>query len=237
MPRRRSCSRSRPTSARCSSSRCWSAVPMDSFSNYHQDPRFDPFSVMLFKALQVVTFLFFIALLVMNSDAKQGKVDPKAEFIVTMSWPDGHPDDVDLYVEDPLANIVWYHQREAGFMVLDRDDRGGANDFIMVAGKKVLSPIREETVSIRGIVAGEYTVNINHYLATAREPVPVQVKVEKVNPIVDVVFYDTVILNKTGQERTAVRFRIAEDGSVTDVNHTEKSLIQLTRSVRRPTGN
>ena len=119
-------------------------------------------------------------------------------------------------------------------MVLDRDDRGGANDFILVAGKKVLSPIRQETVSIRGIVAGEYTVNINHYLSTLREPVPVQVKVEKVNPTVDVVFYDTVILNKTGQERTAVRFRVAEDGSVTDVNHAEKSLIQLTRSVRRP---
>jgi hypothetical protein len=207
---------------------------MDSFGNYPRERPFDPFSVMLFKALQVVAFLFFISLLMMNPEAKEGKVESKAEFIISVSWPDNHPDDIDLYVEDPLSNVVWYHQREAGFMVLDRDDRGGANDFIMVSGKKVLSPIRQETVSIRGIVAGEYTVNINHYLATAREPVPVQVKVEKVNPIVDVVFYDTVILNKTGQERTAVRFRVAEDGSVTDINHAEKSLIQLTRSVRRP---
>ena len=207
---------------------------MESFGNYPRERPFDPFSVMLFKALQVVAFLFFIALLAMNPEAKEGKVESKAEFIISATWPDNHPDDIDLYVEDPLGNIVWYHQREVGFMVLDRDDRGGANDFIMVAGKKLLSPIREETVSIRGIVAGEYTVNLNHYLATAREPVPVSVKVEKVNPTVDVVFYDTVILNKTGQERTAVRFRVAEDGSVTDVNHAEKSLIQLTRTVRRP---
>jgi len=35
-------------------------------------------------------------------------------------------------------------------MLLDRDDRGGANDFILVNGRKVLSPIRQETVSIRG---------------------------------------------------------------------------------------
>jgi len=207
---------------------------MESFGNYPRERPFDPFSVMLFKALQVVAFLFFIALLAMNPEAKEGKVESKAEFIISVTWPDNHPDDIDLYVEDPLGNIVWYHQREAGFMVLDRDDRGGANDFIMVAGKKVLSPIRQETVSIRGIVAGEYTVNLNHYLATAREPVPASVKVEKVNPVVDVVFYDTVILNKTGQERTAVRFRVAEDGSVTDVSHAEKSLIQLTRTVRRP---
>jgi hypothetical protein len=207
---------------------------MESFGNYPRERPFDPFSVMLFKALQVVAFLFFIALLAMNPEAKEGKVESKAEFIISVTWPDNHPDDIDLYVEDPLGNIVWYHQREAGFMVLDRDDRGGANDFIMVAGKKVLSPIRQETVSIRGIVAGEYTVNLNHYLATAREPVPASVKVEKVNPVVDVVFYDTVILNKTGQERTAVRFRVAEDGSVTEVSHAEKSLIQLTRTVRRP---
>jgi len=207
---------------------------MDSFSNYHQDPRFDPFSVMLFKALQVVTFLFFIALLVMNSDAKQGKVDPKAEFIVTMSWPDGHPDDVDLYVEDPGGNIVWYHQREAGFMVLDRDDRGGANNVITVNGRKIASLIRQETVSIRAIVAGEYTVNVNHYLATTGHPVPVTVKVEKINPAVEVVFYDTLTLDHSGQEDTAVRFKVAENGSVSDITHRPKSLIQLTRSVRRP---
>ena len=206
---------------------------MDSFGNYPQDRPFDPFSVMLFKALQVVTFLFFIALLVMNPEAKSGKVESKAEFIVTMSWPDGHPDDVDLYVEDPVGNIVWYHVREAGFMVLDRDDRGGLNNSILVNGRKISSPIRQETVSIRGIVAGEYTVNVNHYVATTGLAVPVTVKVEKVNPAVEVVHYDTFNLDHTGQERTAVRFRLADSGAVLDVNHRDKSLIQLTRSVRR----
>jgi hypothetical protein len=207
---------------------------MDSFGNYPQERPFDPFSVMLFKALQVVTFLFFIALLAMNLEAKDGKVDPKAEFIITMSWPDGHPDDVDLYVEDPGGNIVWYHEREAGFMVLDRDDRGGANNAITVNGRKFTSPIRQETVSIRAIVAGEYTVNVNHYLATTGRPVPVSVKVEKLNPTVEVVYYDTVTLDHAGQEDTAVRFNIAENGKVTDISHRSKSLIQLTRSVRRP---
>lgn len=205
---------------------------MDSFGNYPRE-KFDPFSVMLFKGLQVVAFLFFIALLVINPEAKTGKIDTKAEFLISASWPDSHPDDIDLYVEDPAGNIVWYHVREAGFMVLDRDDRGGLNNTIVVAGKRITSPIRQETVSIRGIIAGEYTVNVNHYLATARAPAPVSVKVEKVNPAVEVVHYDTLILDHTGHERTAVRFRIADNGKVVDVNHREKSLIQLTRSVRR----
>jgi hypothetical protein len=206
---------------------------MDSFGNYPRERPFDPFSVMLFKALQVVAFLFFIALLVINPEAKQGKIDSKADFIITMSWPDSHPDDIDLYAEDPLGNIVWYHVREAGFMVLDRDDRGGLNNSIVVDGKRMSSPIRQETVSIRGIVAGEYTVNVNHYLATTNTPVPVAVKVEKVNPTVEVVHYDTLVLDHAGQERTAVRFRVADSGKIVDVNHQDKSLIQLTRSVRR----
>jgi hypothetical protein len=206
---------------------------MDSFGNYPRERPFDPFSVMLFKALQVVAFLFFIALLVVNPEAKQGKIDTKADFIITMTWPDSHPDDIDLYAEDPLGNIVWYHVREAGFMVLDRDDRGGLNNSITVNGQKMSSPIRQETVSIRGIIAGEYTINVNHYLATTNAPVPVSVKVEKVNPTVEVVHYDTLIVDHAGQETTAVRFRVADNGRVTDVSRQDKSLIQLTRSVRR----
>jgi hypothetical protein len=207
---------------------------MESFGNYPRE-KFDPFSVMLFKGLQVVAFLFFIALLVMNPEAKSGKIDTKAEFLITASWPDSHPDDIDLYAEDPAGNIVWYHVREAGFMVLDRDDRGGLNNTILVAGRRISSPIRQETVSIRGIVPGEYTVNVNHYLATTSAAVPVSVKVEKINPALEVVHYATLLLDHAGHERTAVRFRIADGGNVVDVNHREKSLIQLTRSVRRST--
>jgi hypothetical protein len=206
---------------------------METFGNYPLEKPFDPFSVMLFKALQVVAFLFFIALLAMNPETKEGKIDTKAEYIITLSWPDSHPDDIDLYAEDPLGNIVWYHEREAGFMVLDRDDRGGLNNSITINGRKVANPIRQETISIRGIVAGEYTVNVNYYLATQPAPVPVTVKIEKVNPHVEVVSYDTVMLDHMGQEKTAARFKIAANGDVLDVNHRDKSLIQLTRSVRR----
>jgi hypothetical protein len=206
---------------------------METFGNYPSDRPFDPFSVMLFKALQVVAFLFFIALIAMNPETKEGKIDTKAEYIITLTWPDSHPDDIDLYAEDPLGNIVWYHEREAGFMVLDRDDRGGLNNSITVNGRKVANPIRQETISIRGIIAGEYTVNVNYYLATQSAPVPVTVKIEKVNPHVEVVAYDTVTLEHMGQEKTAARFKIAANGDILDVNHRDKSLIQLTRSVRR----
>ena len=206
---------------------------MDSFSNFPPERPFDPFSVMLFKALQVVTFLFFIALLVMNPEAKQGKVESKAEFLITMSWPDGHPDDVDLYVEDPGGNIAWYRHREAGFLTLDRDDRGGANDFILVNGRKLPSPIREEIVTVRGIVAGEYTVNVSHFAATTGQPVAATVKVQKLNPTAQVVFDDKVVVDHTGDEKTAVRFKVDAGGKVIDVFQRPKSLLETFRSTFR----
>src|SRR5258705_1882521 len=157
---------------------------MDSFGNYPRE-KFDPFSMMLFKGLQVVAFLFFIALLAMNPEAKEGKVESKAEFIITMTWPDDHPDDIDLYVEDPLGNIVWYHVREGGFLVLDRDDRGSANNTLTVDGRKVTSPFRQDTISIRGIVPGEYVVNADYFLGTGVVTVSTVVNVEESNPVVE----------------------------------------------------
>src|ERR671924_281548 len=78
---------------------------MDEFGLYPRDENFDPLGVMLFKALQVIAFLFFIALLAVSPDSKDGKIDSKAEFIITMDWPDNHPDDIDLFVQDPAVNI------------------------------------------------------------------------------------------------------------------------------------
>ena len=58
---------------------------LDEFGLYPREEPFDPFSVMLFKALQVVAFLFFIALLAITPQANEGKIDSKAEFI-TVSY-------------------------------------------------------------------------------------------------------------------------------------------------------
>jgi hypothetical protein len=205
---------------------------LDDFGLYPRDENFDPLGVMLFKALQLIAFLFFLALLAVSPDSKDGKIDSKAEFMITMDWPDNHPDDLDLFVQDPAGNIAWYRHREAGFLTLDRDDRGGANDFIIVNGKKIPSPIREEIVTVRGILAGEYTVNISHFRATTREAVVANVKVQKLNPTAQVVFDNKLTLDHAGDEKTAVRFRIDAEGKVINVDQRPKSLLETFRNLR-----
>lgn len=209
---------------------------IDDFDLLPRGTAFDPFSVVLFKALQALACLFFIALLIVAPKARDGKIDSKAEFLVSMDWPDNHPDDVDIFVQDPLGNVVWYRRRDAGFMVLERDDRGGLNDFVMVNGRKVPTSTRQELVSIRGIVAGEYTVNVYHFAALTGHPVPVTVTVQKLNPVVSIVAKETVDLDQGGTERTAVRFTIDGSGAVTETSHVARSILQTFYSARRNGG-
>jgi hypothetical protein len=188
------------------------------------------FTDLLFNALLGFVVMFVIAFLMINPIAKTGDVDNKAEFLITLTWPDGRREDVDLYVADPEGRMVWFRSREAGLMHLDRDDLGLGNDVIEVSGKKVINPANQEIVSIRGIASGEYVVNLHLYRDDRGKPVPVKVKVEKLNPKVELVFYGDVTLQQRGEERTAVRFSVSPDGRVRNVNRLAKAIVPYRRS-------
>lgn len=186
----------------------------------------DPFSDLLFNTLLIFVMLFTVALLAMNPKAKTGVIDAKAEFIVTVTWPDMNPNDIDTWIEDPGGNRVWFRQREGGMMHLDRDDRGLSNDSIVVNGQQVVNPLNQEVVTIRGFAPGEYVVNVFYYDSKDGQPVPVNVSVVKVNPRAEVVFYGTVNLPRKGDEATAVRFSVDRDGRITGVNTLAKTLVE-----------
>ena len=186
----------------------------------------DPFSDLLFNTLLAFVMLFAIALLAMNPKAKTGIIDVKAEFIITVSWPDMSPDDIDTWIEDPAGKRVWFRAREAGLMHLDRDDRGLTNDTLVINGQQIVNPLNQEVVTLRGFGVGEYTVNVHYYDSKDGKPVTANVSVVKVNPRAQVVYYGSATLARKGDEATAVRFTVARDGSVTDVNTLSKSLVE-----------
>ena len=192
-----------------------------------REPEVDPFYDMLFNMLIAFVFCFIIALLAMNPKAlKAGDIPSKAEYIINVSWPDMNPNDIDTWVQGPSGELVWFRAREAGLMHLDRDDRGLANDTIIVNGKQVINPLNTEVVTIRGIEPGEYTVNVQYYESKNNEPVEVTVSVIKVNPRADVVFYGQLSLARKGDEATAARFTVLPDGAVTNANTLPKKLVQ-----------
>ena len=187
----------------------------------------DPFYDMLFNMLIAFVFCFIIAMLAMNPKAlKSGDIPAKAEFIITLSWPDMNPNDIDLWVQDPGGNLVWFRAREAGLMHLDRDDRGLANDSIVVNGKSIVNPLNQEVVTLRGVAPGEYTVNAHYYDSKDGKPVEVAVSILKVNPRAEVIFYGAMTLARKGDEATAARFTVLPDGSVANINTLPKTPVQ-----------
>jgi len=189
----------------------------------------DPFYDMLFNMLIAFVFCFIVALLAMNPKAlKAGDIPSKAEYLINVAWPDHDPNDLDTWVQDPAGNLVWFRQREAGLMYLDRDDRGDANDAIVVDGQRIASPFRQEVVTLRGIVPGEFTVNVQYYQSRNGQPVQATVSIIKVNPRAEVIFHGSVQLARPGDEATAARFTLRPDGSVVNVNTLPKTLVPKT---------
>ncbi len=189
----------------------------------------DPFTDLLFNALLAFTFLFILVLIFLNPPAKTGIIDPKAEFIITTTWQDSSPDDVDLWVEGPDGQTVWFNNPALGLMHLDRDDRGMTNDTILVGGKEIINPLNQEVVTIRGYIAGEYIVNLHYYATQTNQAVTANVNVAKVNPKLEVVYYGDVDLVKPGEEKTAVRFSVSKQGEVYNINTLPKSIVTINK--------
>jgi hypothetical protein len=200
------------------------------YSGFGDDGTFVPFTDIVLNVLLGFTFLVLIALALVKPEAKAGSVDVKAEVLITVSWPDGAEDDVDVYVRDPLGNIVWYFGKEKGLLNLERDDRGAFHDTVLVNGVRVENPLNQETVTLRGIVPGEYVVNIFDYSGVTNGKLPVAVRVEKLNPKVSVIFYGVHDLTHTGDEATMVRFTLDANGNVADINNRPESLVQLVKA-------
>jgi len=196
-------------------------------NRHAREAEVDPFYDMLFNMLIAFVFCFIVALLAMNPKAlKSGDIPAKAEFIITLSWPDMNPDDIDAWAQDPAGNVVWFRAREAGLMHLDRDDRGLVNDTIIVNGKEVINPLNQEVITVRGFAAGEYTVNAHYYESKDGQPVTVTLSVIKVNPRAEVIFYGQQTLARKGDEATMVRFTVLPDGTVTNVNTLPRHLVE-----------
>lgn len=189
--------------------------------------RSDPFTDLLFNALLGFTFLFLVTIMFMNPEAKSGIIDPKAEYILTVTWEDNNPDDIDVWVEDPDGQIIWFRNREVGLLHLDRDDRGLVNDTITVNGEELQNPLNQEVVTLRGVVTGEYVVNLHYYATETKNPVDVEVRLVKVNPKLEVIYYGTVKMDKVGSEKTALRFSINRDGRVNNVNFLPKVIVLI----------
>lgn len=176
---------------------------------------------MLLSGQMNLFVIFMMALLLISPQKRDsGNVQTKAEFVITVTWADSIDCDVDLWVRGPNDKTAWWKNKDVGGMYIDRDDTGMANDTQVIDGVTYPNPTNEEVWSMRGVVPGEYVVNVHSYRAgdhVACADLAVRVVLSKVNPSFSKVVDKTVILAKEGQEGHAFRFSVTPAGTVSRV--------------------
>lgn len=174
----------------------------------------------LFNVLLGFAFLFIVAFILISPAQKEEDFERKAEFIAVLEWDAEVKDDIDLYVRDPSKNTCSFRQPVAGFMHLDKDDLGQRNDMTLVNGEVRQIMLNREVITIRGIIAGWYTINAHFYSdynKIIKNPITTQLSLYKVNPYSRVYEGEKKVTNR-GDEVTFIRFKVNDRGEVTETD-------------------
>lgn len=178
-------------------------------------------SIAYIDLLTVLAALFVIVtgvLLSQNREISKGNVTEKAEFIAVLEWDENSRSDVDLWVRNPVGDVVNFRNRDRGLVTLDRDDLGLLNNTVLGAdGTEIANTVRREMVAIRAIVPGQHLVNVMLYSLRDEPPVNAKVQIIKLNPY-RVLLEREVALTHRGEEQTIASFEVAPDGTVGSVD-------------------
>ena len=152
---------------------------------------------------------------------------PPGNVMVEANWPPGMDSDVDLWVQAPGDMPVGYSNKGGAVFNLLRDDLGHQLD---------LSGLNYESSYSRGVVPGEYTVNLHLYrnrATTVDVPVTVIVSTKPSSELpARQILMSKVDLAREGQEKTVFRFKLTEGGIVVpgSVNSLQRPLRSGTKS-------
>ncbi len=167
----------------------------------------------------IALFVLAVLLIAPKKVEAEGKVTPKAEFLIVLDWPSGSLSDIDLHVKGPDGKVVFFGNRETALMFLDRDQLGAVNNtVVMPDGEQKSVNDRREIITIRTVMPGEIIVNAHYYSQRSGDvaPVPVKLTVTKLNPF-KIITVAEAVLEEKGQEITLANFVLDEAGRVTSV--------------------
>lgn len=157
----------------------------------------------LLAMLLAVVAIVMLTLPSVNPASTEQQLSPPGNLIASITWPAGDTD-VDLWVSYADDFAVGYSNKSATVWSLLRDDLGNKSD---------TTPLNFESAFSRGLPDGEYAVNVRCFSCSVT-PMPVAVEVRLADG--GTVWRGQVDILKNGQERTAIRFRVADGQVVAD---------------------
>lgn len=182
------------------------------------------YSDMLLNMLSYMLLVVFLLLIVVHTpQPKTAQQKRSAQYLVTLRWDDMRDVDLDLWLRDPAGHVIYYYNREAPNISLDRDSRGYlSNRTVLPNGKVTISP-NQEIIAIRAVIPGNYLVAVDYYQGDG--PIDAHLDVQKVNPVVTTVFHGDVHLQAQSDAKNVVAFHIAADGKITVIPTPPENLV------------
>lgn len=185
------------------------------------------FNDMLFNILIGFVVLFILAFLMINPITKKNEIPVRAEIMITLEWEDESKDDIDLWVLGPgmEAGPLAFYRKQAGYLHLDRDDLGIKNDTALVDGQEIPLLYNKEIATMRGVLPGDYYINVHVYSKRDNVPLKIKVTVMDVNPFQELyVIQETV--TATGQIIKFPAFTIDSSGKIIKLFNSEKVFVK-----------
>lgn len=186
----------------------------------------DPWGT-VFRDVILLALVGFVAMVILllphitvaKKESEQTKVP--GNVIVEMHWPSNQAVDVDLWVKAPGEFPVGFWNQGGEIFNLLRDDLGFVGD---------ATDENYEISYSRGILQGEYIVNVHMYGPLppgVTVPVNVVVSVRKKYDDTNQILKTNIKLTRRNQEETAFRFKLTGDGDLVpgSVSTLRRSLI------------
>ena len=183
------------------------------------------FNDVLFNVLLGFVVLFVLALLLINPITKKSDIPAKAEILITLEWDHMVSDDIDIWVQGPSGAPISFQNKTNGVMHLDRDDLGRTSDYMWIDGERIVITLNREVVSMRGILPGDYYINIHVYNKNGQTgPTKYTLTLLDVNPYREVYGMQGE-LEKRGDIVRLPGFTLDKEGVVTDVWSSDKIVV------------
>lgn len=183
----------------------------------------------------VMGFAMMVAFMLpyLNDPSKRDNAEPPGNVIAAITWPAGNTD-VDLWVTGPgEVGAVGYSNKNGLLWNLLRDDLGTSPD---------ATSLNYENAYTRGILPGEYIVNVHCYRCPVL-PINVEVEISIKNDMGDksgmkILATTVVPIKKDKTEHTAIRFKLDDAGNVVPntMNNVYKPLRSITSNPGRHPG-
>ena len=190
---------------------------------------------LLFNLLVGFTFMFILAFMLINPVAKKHEFDPKAEYLIIMTWNPKSNSDIDIWIKDNLGHTISFRRKDLAMINLDRDDLGLVNDSYKNAqGELIERNYNREVISIRTKEPRRYLVTVHYYSSRGKENDKAieEIKIEllQLNPW-NLLQTKIVVLEAQGQEIHIFEFNVDDNENVA-VEVTDRMIINAPANMK-----